>query len=338
MRWRGMMKRATCMAAIAAGLGAAPALAECDPGEEVIRFAHVTAERGHPKGEAALLLSERINSELDGRACMIVYPNAELYDDDEALAALLSGDLEMAAPSLSKFEQYTLSFRIFDLPFLFEDIFAVEEFQQSEAGQSLLAPLEEAGLIGLEYWHNGMKQMSANVPLELPGDAEGLAFRVQASEVLIAQMEALGGEAVPMAFSQVRAALEDGTVDGQENTWSNIYSRGFYEVQDGVTETNHGILDYLVVTSAEWWNGLDPDLRADLEFMLLEVTHERNRFAYEINEMNRISIVQNGGVIRTLTAEQRAAWEEVFQPVWDQFEPQIGAELIEAARAAEGGF
>lgn len=319
-------------------LGAGAAQAQCDPGEERIRFAHVTAEQGHPKGEAALLLAQRINEEMDGRACMEVYPQSTLFNDDDVLPAMLRGEVEMAAPSLSKFSAYTSSLQLFDLPFLFEDILAVEEFQNSEAGQALKSSMVDEGLLGLEFWHNGMKQFSANRPLQVPEDAEGLVFRIQPSAVLDAQMQALGATGVPMPFSAVYDALNSGEVDAQENTWSNIYTQSFHLVQDGVTESNHGIIDYLVVTSTEWWDGLEPDLRADIAQILLEVTHERNRFAFELGELNKINIRQDGARIRRLNAEERAQWVEALAPVWAQFEDEIGRDLIDAAEAAEGGI
>jgi len=324
--------------ALGGALTTSAAYAQCDSGEVLIRFAHVTAEQGHPKGEAALLLQQRVNAELDGRACMEVYPQSTLFNDDDVLPAMLRGEVEMAAPSLSKFGDYTASLQLFDLPFLFEDVMAVEEFQSSDAGQALKESMVDEGYLGLAFWHNGMKQFSANRPLIEPTDAEGLRFRIQPSAVINAQIEAIGGIGIAMPFSAVYAALESGEVDAQENTWSNIYTQSFHTVQDGVTESNHGIIDYLVVTSSDWWAGLQPDLREDLAQILLEVTHERNRFAFELGELNKIRVRQDGVRIRQLDAETRAHWVEALAPVWAQFEDEIGRDLIAAAEAAEGGF
>nr|NIS39735.1 C4-dicarboxylate ABC transporter [Desulfuromonadales bacterium] len=182
-------------------LATGPAFATCDPGEIVIKFSHVTNTDKHPKGIAASLLEKRVNEEMNGKACMQVFPNSQLYDDNKVLEALLLGDVQMAAPSLSKFEKYTKKFRIFDLPFLFEDIAAVERFQGSEAGEALKNSMRRKGLQGLAFWHNGMKQLSATKPLIEPGDAEGLKFRIQASDVLQAQFEAIGANPQKMAFS-----------------------------------------------------------------------------------------------------------------------------------------
>ncbi|QPH54542.1 DctP family TRAP transporter solute-binding subunit [Pontivivens ytuae] len=328
------MKFLTTAAVIAATtMTALPALADCDDGEIVIKFSHVTNTDRHPKGIAASLLAERVNAEMDGTACMEVYPSSQLYNDDQVLEAMLQGDVQMAAPSLSKFEQFTRVFRIFDLPFMFENIEAVDAFQASETGQEMMQSMTRRGLLGLAYWHNGMKQMSANVPLIEPTDAAGLKFRVQASDVLVAQMEAMGASPQPMAFSEVYGALQTGVVDGQENTWSNIYGQKFFEVQDGITETNHGIIDYLVVTSDEWWQGLEPEVRDQLATILAEVTETRNAESFTVNQENRQAILDAGGTIRELTPEQRQAWVDAMRPVWDEFVDDVGQENIDAAQA-----
>ena len=320
---------------IALTLGfATNAAAECDPGETVIKFTHVVNAEKHPKGIAADLLAERVNNEMQGRMCMEVYPNSVLYNDDKALEALLNDDAQMAAPSLSKFEKFTKKFRIFDLPFLFEDIEAVDRFQSSAAGQALKDSMQRRGLKGLAFWHNGMKQMSATRPLIQPEDARGLKFRVQASDVLVAQFEQLGANPQKMAFAEVYGGLQTKVVDGQENTWSNIYGRKFFEVQDGITETNHGILDYLVVVSNEWWEGLEAEDRDQLAAILQAVTEERNQVSAQVNQENRENIIAAGGTVRTLTAEQRQAWVDALKPVWKQFESDIGADLIAAAQRA----
>ena len=324
------------LSALAAGLAAllwsAAALAECDEGEAVIKFSHVTNSDRHPKGIAAALLAERVNSEMNGMACMEVFPNTSLYNDDQALEALLNGDLQLAAPSLSKFEKFTKQFRIFDLPFMFKNVDAVDSFQASAAGQALKDSMQSRGLQGLAFWHNGMKQMSANVPLLLPSDANGLKFRVQQSDVLVAQMEAIGGSPQKMAFSEVYGALQQGVVDGQENTWSNIYGQKFFEVQDGITETNHGIIDYLVVTSVDWLDGLDPAVRSQFLSILGEVTQLRNSESSSVNRENRQAILDAGGTVRELTDDQRQAWVDIMKPVWNQFRDDVGQENISAAQ------
>ncbi|WP_127520511.1 DctP family TRAP transporter solute-binding subunit [Mesorhizobium sp. Z1-4] len=323
-------------AAVAASvaIGAAPALASCDDGEMVIKFSHVVAATGHPKGDAATLLADRVNEEMNGKACMEVFANSTLYDDDKVLEALLLGDVQLAAPSLSKFEAYTLKYRLFDLPFLFASLDAVDSFNNSDAGRGLLKVMEPDGYTGLGYWLSGLKQFSAKKPLVEPTDASGLSFRVQTSDVAVAMIEALGASAQKLAFKEVYGALQTGVVDGQENTWSNIYTQKFFEVQDGITETNHQVLAYLLVTSTEWLEGLDADIRDQFVSIVDDVTASANASVAATEAANRQNILDAGGMIRELAPEQRANWVATMKPVWDQFEGDIGKDLIDAAVGA----
>lgn len=318
-------------------LTAGSAWANCDPGEVVIKFSHVVSEKGHPKGEMAAGLRERINAEMNGKACMQTFPSSQLYDDNKVMEALLLGDVQLAAPSLSKFGAFTKKLQLFDLPFLFSDIKAVDRFVKSEAGLDLLNSMADQGFVGLGYVYNGMKHFSASKPLLAPADAAGLKFRVQTSDVAVAMIEAIGANAQKLAFKEVYGALQTGVVDGQENTWSNIFTKKFFEVQDGVTETNHQLLTYFAVTSKEWLDSLDADVRDQFLKIFSEVQDEYNARSSKINEDSKAKVIAAGGTVRTLTAEQREAWLKVMKPVWAQFEDQIGKDLIEAASAANQG-
>ena len=331
------MKRfITAAFAAALSLSAGSALANCDDGEMVIKFSHVVAATGHPKGDAATMLADRVNKEMNGKACMEVFPNSTLYDDDKVLEALLLGDVQLAAPSLSNFEAYTLKYRLFDLPFLFASLNAVDTFIASDTGLGVLKAMEDKGYTGLGYWSSGLKQFSANKPLNVPSDANGMKFRVQTSDVAVAMIEAMGASAQKLAFKEVYGALQTGVVDGQENTWSNIYTQKFFEVQDGVTETNHQLLAYLLVTSTEWVNGLDADIRDQFLKIVDEVTVAANAAVADTENKNRQNIIDAGGTIRELNAEQRQAWVDAMKPVWSKFEADIGKDLIDAAVASNG--
>ena len=319
------------IAAIVTGLAATPALASCESGELVIKFSHVTANSGHPKGEFASALATRVNEEMNGTACMEVFPNSTLFDDNKVMEALLLGDVQIAAPSLSKFESFTHKYRVFDLPFLFADMEAVNNFTQGDVGRELLHAIDDKGYVGLGYVYNGLKHFSATRPLLAPSDATGLKFRTQTSDVAVAMIEAMGASAQKLAFSEVYGALQTGVVDGQENTWSNIYSKKFFEVQDGVTETNHQLLTYLAVTSKEWLDSLDADVRDQFITIFDEEIISANAKSADLNEAAKQNMIAAGGAVVELTAEQRQVWVDVMKPVWAQFADDIGQDVIDAA-------
>ena len=299
-----------------------------------IKFAHVVAEHT-PKGQGALMFKKLAEERLPGQVKVEVYPNSSLFGDGKEMEALLLGDVQLLAPSLAKFEHYSKPIQIFDLPFLFDDIHAVDRFQQSPQGQALLTSMEGKGITGLGYWHNGMKQLSANKALHEPKDARGLKFRVQASAVLDEQFKALRAAPRKMSFAEVYQGLQTGVVNGTENTWSNYESQNVYEVQKFFTESNHGAIDYMVITNTKFWNSLPPEIRTTLDEVMAEVTVEVNKQAEKLNQDSRQKIADSGNSeIITLTPEQREMWREAMRPVWKKFEGAIGPDVIQAAELA----
>ena len=303
-----------------------------------IKFSHVVAE-ATPKGQGALLFKQEVEKKLAGKVIVEVYPNSSLFGDAKEMEALALGDVHIIAPSLSKFDKFTKKLQVFDLPFLFDGINEIDKFQKTKLGQSLLEDsIKAKGYKGLAYWHNGMKQMSATKPVRVPEDAKGLKFRVQPSNVLLAQFQAVGANPQKMAFAEVYQALQVGTVNGQENTWSNIYSQKFHEVQKYITETNHGVIDYMVVANAAFWDKLPPAIRKTLDQIMADVTIKANKTASDFNEADKKKIIDaKTSEIIKLTKDQQAMWRKAMQPVYKQFEPEIGKELIDAALAANKG-
>ena len=305
-----------------------------DDGPILIKFPHVTAP-ATPKGQAADRFKEVVEERLAGRVAVEVYPSGQLMSDDDSLDALAFGEVQMIAVSLSKLDRLTHKFQVFDLPFLFPDLQTVERFQASDAGLSLLDSMAEKGLLGLSFWHNGMKQFGGPVPMRLPAAAQGLKFRVMESDVLQAQVLQIGGNPQKMAFGEVYQALQTGAVDAQENTWSNIYSSTFYEVQDYLMETNHGYIGYLVAVNPGFWNSLPEDIRTELNAIVQEVSAWANDQSVIINQDGRRQIIESGqSEVLTLTADELAEWETAMRPVWEQFEGNIGKDFIAAALAA----
>ncbi len=300
----------------------------------VIKFPHVTAP-GTPKGQTAARFKELAEARFPGQVEVEVYPSSQLMNDDDSLEALAFGEIQMIAVSLSKFDRLTDKFQVFDLPFLFADLGAVERFQASPTGQTLLTEIVANGFLGLAFWHNGMKQFGAPRALRRPEDASGLKFRIMESDVIQAQVQAIGGSPQKMAFGEVYQALQTGAVDAQENTWSNIYSSKFYEVQPYLMETNHGYLGYLLAVNPEFWNSLPDDIRSGLEEIVAEVTEWGNARSAAINgeDRDKLELSDRTNIV-TLSDQELLSWQDAMRPVWEQFSEDIGPELIEVARSS----
>jgi C4-dicarboxylate-binding protein DctP len=299
----------------------------------VIKLSHVISE-DTPKGQASLKFKELAEKKLPGKVQVQVFPNSQLFGDAKELEALLLNDVQIINPSLSKFDRYTKKIQVFDLPFLFKDSKAANDFQNSKEGQALLKSMEDKGIIGLNYWSNGMKNLGANKDFRLPQDIKGLRIRIQTSDVYEAIVKSLGANAQKIAFAEVYQALQTGVVDSQENTFSNIYAHKLHEVQKTIVETNHGILDYMVVVNAKWWNGLPADVKKGLTEAMNEATVFNNQLAKQKNDEARAAIEASGKTkIVKLTDAELAEWKKAVEPVYKQFEADIGADLIKAAQS-----
>ena len=300
----------------------------------VIRFSHVTSEDS-PKGQMALKFQSLVAERLKDRFVVEVFPDSQLFNDDQSFEALLMDDIQLAAPSTSKFNKYNSRLQLFDLPFLFKDTEAAQRFQRSLEGHYMLFNFVERGIMGLGYLNNGLKQMSATKKLQVPQDAAGLKFRIQNSEVLEDQFKALGAEPVAKPFSQVFSLLSSGAIDGQENTWSNIYSKKFHTVQPYITESNHGLIVYVVVTSVNFWESLSAEDQGDLQAVLDEAIAYGDELAMSKEKSDRQKVIDSKVTeVLSLTNEQRAEWVKAMKPVWAKYEDQIGKDLVKAALEA----
>ena len=297
----------------------------------VIKFSHVVA-MDTPKGQAAERFKATAEKLTKGRVRIEVYPNSTLYKDKEELDALKAGTVQMLAPSLAKFGPLGVKeFEVFDVPYIFPDKQALYNVIEGPIGQGLLKKLEPQGVLGLAYWDNGFKIMSANRPMHAPADFKGLKMRIQSSTVLAAQMRALGTTPLPMAFSEVYQAMKTGVVDGSENTPSNIYSQKVHEVQKHMTITDHGYIGYAVIVNKAFWDGLPPDIRAQIDIALKDATMYEKAISQVDNDRSMDAIRKAGKtVIYTPTAAETAAFRKALLPVQQEMEGRLGKEFMQS--------
>jgi C4-dicarboxylate-binding protein DctP len=297
----------------------------------IIKFSHVVTP-DTPKGKAAEHFKKLAEERSKGRVKVEVYPNSQLYKDKEELEALQLGSVQMLAPSLSKFGPLgAREFEVFDLPYIFASYQDLHKVTQGPIGASLLKKLEAKGIVGLAYWDNGFKEMTANKPLKKPEDFKGLKMRIQSSKVLDAQMRALGALPQVMSFSEVYQALQTGVVDGTENTASNIYTQKMHEVQKFLTLSDHGYVGYAVIVNKKFWDGLPADLRAILDAAIIDATKYGNDIAKQENN-DALELVKKSGKtqIIVLSPQEKLAWKKALMPVHRQMADKIGNELIQS--------
>ncbi|MCS3726747.1 TRAP transporter substrate-binding protein [Bradyrhizobium betae] len=296
----------------------------------IIKFSHVVAT-DTPKGKASEKFKELAEKYTGGKVKIEVYPNSSLYKDKEELEALQLGSVQMLAPSNSKFGPLGIrEFEVFDLPYILPDLKTLRKVTEGPLGLRLLKLLDSKGITGLAYWDNGFKQMSANKKLVAPADYQGVKFRIQSSRVLQAQFKALGSLPQVMAFSEVYQALQTGVVDGQENTWSNIYTQKMHEVQKYISETNHGYIGYVVIVNKKFWDDLPADIRDQLSKAMKEATDFNNTQSQKENDDALAEIRKSGkSEIIKLTPEQDEAMRKAMEPVYKDAAGRVGQSLID---------
>ena len=323
---------------LAVGVGLTISAMNLLAAEYVLKFSHVVSPNT-PKGKAAAYFEKRLEELSKGRIDVQVYPNSQLYKDSAVLKALKLNSVQMACPSFSKFGKIVPQLALFDLPFLFRDVEHLHKVQDSQVGQKLKDMVTAKGFVALDFWDNAFKQMTdSKRALIKPEDAKGLKFRIMSSKVLEEQFKAVGAIPQVMPFSEVYSALQQGVIDGQENTNSNIYTKKFYEVQKYMSITNHGYLGYLVVMSKRFWDSLPDDLKADVKQAMKEATKKEREYAIELDKAQFAKIKEYANKtgklkITVLTPKQIQAWKKVMEKIYPKFyDPKkIGKDLIEAA-------
>ncbi len=313
-----------------------------EKGQYILKFSHVVSPNT-PKGKAADFFEQRLEELSKGRIDVQVYPSSQLYKDNAVLKALKLDSVQMAAPSFSKFGKIVPQLALFDLPFLFKDVNHLHRVQDGKVGQKLKDMVTNKGYVALSFWDNGFKQLSSSKKaLVMPEDAKGQKFRIMSSKVLEAQFHAVDANPQMMPFSEVYSGLQQGVIDGQENTNSNIFTKKFHEVQKYLTITNHGYLGYLVVMSEKFWNKLPKDLQDVVVQAMNDATKKEREYAEELNtqQFNEIKTYakKTGNLeIINLTTKQKDAWREAVSKIYPDFydKNKIGEDLIKGALATE---
>jgi C4-dicarboxylate-binding protein DctP len=296
----------------------------------IIKFSHVVAN-DTPKGKGALKFKELAEKYTDGKVRIEVYPNSSLYKDKEEIEALQLGSVQMLAPSTAKFAPLgAKEFEALDLPWLFKDEATYDKAMKGPVGKWLFQKLESKGISGLAYWDNGFHMTSANRPLLMPADFQGLKVRISGSKIADRYFRDVGSIPQIMAFSEVYQALQTGVVDGCENTPSNYLTQKFYEVQKDITVSYHAHLQYAVIVNSKFWSGLPPDIRKQVDKAMDEATDYTNSIAVQENEDALAEIKKSGKVtLHYLTDDQRKAWQAAMQPSYTWAKGRVGQEVLD---------
>ncbi|SIS64279.1 C4-dicarboxylate-binding protein DctP [Roseivivax lentus] len=310
------------------------AMAASTVSAEVIKFHHDLPEESAQQ-RGAEKFKELVETRSDGAYTVEIYPNNALGNDVEVAQQMQFGAVQAAPIPTAKLSNFNPSLQLIDLPFLFPSVETTYEVLDSPTvGGRILDGLSEAGFVGAAFWESGFKQLTCNHPVTGPSDYEGRSVRVMESPLLIAQFETMGATAIPIAFTEVYSALQQGVVECQENPIVSINSMKFYEVQDYMMISNHGYLGTAFIFSKVWFD----QQPAESQEMLLEAAREAGDYQRAQSAADAemlLSQIEAAGTteIIALTPEQLEVFAEAMKPVHEEFADRIGRDLLDAAYA-----
>lgn len=283
-----------------------------------------------PQAMSVDYFGEILDQRSDGRIDVNLFANSQVGDDLQMMNALQSGTLEMTYPSTSPATSIVPELQLFDLPFLFPTPEDADAVLDGEIGQDMLAAFDGSGIHGLAWAENGYRQLTnSQRAVSAPEDVEGLRVRVMENPIQVSIWETLGANPTSMAFGEVFSALEQGVVDGQENPWSTILTSRFNEVQDYGSETRHVYTPFLILIGEEFYDGLSEEDQALIQDAAVQAAEYQRTISREYSDYAREELAEVGMEITELSDEQLSAFQEAVQPVYEQWEDEIGAELIQ---------
>lgn len=301
-----------------------------ETGEVKTIRAGIGLNEDHPQYLALLEFKEIVEEETDGEIIVETYHSSQLGDDRTMTEALQLGSQEVTIPSTAPLANFVPEFSVFDFPFLFPNEAVADEVLDGEVGQEFLAKLEDQDLVGLAYWENGFRDVTNSVrPIATAADFEGLKLRTMENQLHLDAFKALGANPTPMAFGELFTALQQGTVDGQENPIPTIYLQKFYEVQDHVSNTHHIYSPFVFLMSESFYSGLTEEQQVIVREAAVEAGQLNRELNRASNEEYLAELQEAGMTYTEVTPEARQEMIEIVQPVIDEYAEQIGTETVQ---------
>ena len=294
--------------------------ADMDP--VTLRLAHVVNEQDgfHI---AAMRFEELVEERTEGKVDIELNPNASLGDERTLLEGMQIGTVDMGVITNGPVANFLEEMAVFELPFLFPSPEAAYAVLDGEIGQELLDRLSEVNLKGLAYAERGFRNLTnSERPVEAPADIDGLRIRVMENPVYVDTFRELGANAVPMAWTEALTAMQQGTIDGQENPVNVIHSFKLYETQDHMTLSRHTYAPALFVMGMPVWNQLPEAAQSVIEQAAQEAAEHERRVNADM-EAEQLAELREAGM-EIVEEPDIAAFQEAVAPVYEQYGEQFG--------------
>ena len=303
--------------------------------EYTIKVGYIGSE-SHPTMQAMKTFGDNVAKGSEGKIKVELYPNAQLGGDRELCEGVQMGTIQMAIPSTSALAGFDKRIQVLDLPYLFTTREAAFEAVDGELGQKLNEFLGKKGFYVVGYLENGFRHVTnSKQPITKPEDLSGLKIRTMENPMHLAFFKELGANPTPMSWGELYTALQQGTVDAQENPYAMIDDGKFYEVQKYVSETGHVFSYEILIANKKFMEKLPEDLRA-LVIDEAQKAIATQRAAMKTEEANfEAKVIKGGLTANELTPEQKKPFVEKTKVVYAQFEGELGTEIMDIARKVQ---
>lgn len=324
------------------GCGSKPEIAEEKNGAKgqtgdkiAIKLAHVEPE-DRSVHKACMEFKEYLEEKTNGQVSVEVYPNAQLGGDRQAVEGVSVGTIEIAVAASAVMSGYDPKFGVLDLPYIFKNREATYKACDGAVGEKLNSLLPPLGMIGLGYNDNGQRHITNNVkPINEPADMKGIKIRVMENPVYIDMFRTLGANPTPMSFGEVYTALQQKTVDAQENPVALIYASKFQEVQEYLSLTGHTYSFNIVVMNKDFYDSLPSEIQTLVKDGAKKFLVDKQRQLEAADDNASIEkLKQAGMIVNQVTPENMEKFVEAMKPVHEKYATTIGEELINLAIAA----
>ncbi|MCF3942611.1 TRAP transporter substrate-binding protein [Oceanobacillus alkalisoli] len=317
---------------ILAGCGDETSSKESNYSIDEITISHVAPENT-AKHVGAMAMKEKIEEITDGEIEVKVYSNSSLYNDKNEFENLVSNNVQFILPDMSKLVKYEPAFDMASLPLVFNSDEAAEDFWDGEHGQDIMRTIEKEGVKALSMWPNGFRVITNNKnAIKSPEDYKGLKIRTSSGEVLADVFDILKAGSVSIAFDEVYTALQQGTIDGQENTLSSIASANIDEVQKYLTINNFSRVDYVLLTNNTFWDSLDEKTLEVIQEGIDAGTQTARSEVQRLNEEGLEAMQERGNIeIHEFSDAEKDEFRTLFEPVYEKYKEIFGEDVVEDA-------
>lgn len=329
----GVLLVVAMAASLLAGCGGSSPAPEKKADKKVIKVS-IGLNDASPEYKGLVKWKELVDKESKGRIEIQIFPSAQLGDDIKTMTALRAGTLEMSGPSSSPIATIDKKWMVFDLPFLFPNEQVVDKVLDGPFGKKMLDSLSAHGLVGIMYMENGYRQVTnSKREIKTPDDIKGLKIRTMENPVHLAAWRKLGANPTPMPFSEVFNAMQQKTIDGQENPNTTNFLQKFQEVQKYTTMTKHVYTPFVIMYSKKLWDTLPKEDQELLMKTAKEASKWQREYNRKVDAEAAEGLAKAGMTVTKLTPEQQKAFMDATKDIAPQFEGDIGKDVITEVKA-----